>query len=173
MDRKRIPRIIAVLKEAGIRVIVLPMAVSFHLSRKRACRAETLLFDDHIDRSASLIRGREGGLFLVVDPGYRTGSLLDPLPVSKSVDWLRRICEDAEIEVVSPGRLTVPYGTAAVQLSNGKVLVSGGCDEMLQLLGDIVGAENVIATKVPLNAYPVFAAAGIHCLVTERPKPVI
>lgn len=44
---------------------------------------------------------------------------------------------------------------------------------MMALASEIVGAENFAATKTPVVHYPVFAGAGIHCLVTEYPKPLV
>jgi len=67
----------------------------------------------------------------------------------------------------------VPYATAVMQFKNGKTLATGGDEELLVTLEDVVGSGNLHVTEIPFSAYPVFASAGLHCLVTETPGPLI
>jgi hypothetical protein len=165
-------KVISQLTEAGMKVAFIPYALFYGLSP----RGETkLLFHhSHIDLSASLLRGRDGGFHLILDPQYRTGALADPLPVAASIDLVRKKCDEIEVEVHVPRKgLSIPFATAMIQFENGKVLAAKGDDEILGIAAEIAGAENIKITDVPIVQYPIFGGAGLHCLVTENPLPLI
>jgi hypothetical protein len=161
------------LKEKGMRITLIPHAIFFALSREMKGKPISTYYESHIDRSASLLRGKDGDYYLVLDPYYRTGPLAAPLSVQKSIDLVRKICEKNGIEVRVPASLSVPYGTSAVQCDDEKVLVTGGEEEILSTFADIVEGRNLYITEISLSAYPVFAGAGLHCLIAERPIPLI
>jgi len=60
-----------------------------------------------------------------------------------------------------------------VQFTSGDVLVTGGDEGTLAAVAEIVGNKHVLTTGVAISRYPVFAAAGIHCLITESPRPLM
>jgi len=161
------------LQEEGIRVTILPHPIFACLSREGQGKNLALYYEFHMDRSASLLKGRDEEHYLVLDPGYRTGTLTSPLTAQESIDLVRKECEKHGILVRVPKSLSVPYGTSAVQFDDGKVLASGGDEAVLNTFADIVGSENLYVTDVPISAYPVFAAAGLHCLITEKPGPLV
>jgi hypothetical protein len=168
MERWTIDR----LREKGMHIATLPFAISARISRRNGAIL-SLSYETHLDRGGSLIEGRDGGLHLILDPGYRTGRLIDPLPVRKSIELVRRACEKIQVKVHVPRGLSVPYGISLVQFQDRKVLASGGDDGILACLEDILGSENLRTTEVPISSYPVFAAAGLHCLITENPDPLV
>jgi hypothetical protein len=170
----RVPRARAfdILRERGMTIAAIPQPIACRIDR-RSGRAVELTYDDHLDRSAALLRDGDGRCHLVLDPGYRTGPVTLPLSVESSIDRVRRICDRIEVEVHVPERISVPYATAAVQLSGGKVLAAGGDSGVLNSCGEVAGPENVVSTRLSIEAYPVFAAAGLHCLVTELPEPLV
>ncbi len=170
---KKKNKIIRRLQERGLKMTIIPCPIFAHFSRESRGRILSLYYEFHIDRSASLLKGRDGEYYLVLDPGYRTGSLMEPLAVQKSIDLVREECERNGVHVRVPKSLSVPYATSAVQFDNGEVLVTGGDEEVLNTMADIVGSENLHVTGVPISAYPVFGAAGLHCLITENPGPLI
>lgn len=170
---KKKNKIFSRLQEKGMKMTILPYPIFTCLSREDNGRSLSLYYEFHMDRSASLLKGRDGEYYLVLDPGYQTGSLIDPLPVQKSIDLVRKECERNSVHVRVPKSLSVPYATSAVQFDNGKVLATGGDRETLNTFADIVGSENLYVADVPISAYPVFAAAGLHCLITENPGPLI
>jgi hypothetical protein len=173
INRKRENKVLDQLKEKGMKIILIPHAICFALSREERGRPISTYYESHIDRSASLLKGKDGRYYLVMDPGYRTGKLIDPLSGQKSIGLVRKICEENGIEVHVPTSLSIPYGTSVVQFENGKVMATGKDEEVLSTFADIVGSRNLYVTEVPILAYPVFAGAGLHCLVTERPRPLI
>ncbi|MBI5057503.1 MAG: hypothetical protein HZB61_12895 [Nitrospirae bacterium] len=160
------------LREKGIRTTVLPHALFYGISRRRKGKSFSLHYDFHIDRSASLLKGKDNEYYLLLDPGYRTGPLMSPLSAQRSIDIIRGICDRSEVHVRVPEKVSVPYGTAVVQFHDGKVLMSSGDDAVLSTVEDIVGSGNLHVTGIPVAAYPVFTAAGLHCLITEKPSPL-
>jgi hypothetical protein len=132
-----------------------------------------LTHDRHLDRSMALLRDGDGTQHLIVDPGYRTGPLTAPLPVSRSIDLLRRACDRLEVELHVPESISVPYATCAVQLPGSSVLMTGGDVGVLECVREFIPPERVLTTRTPWVAYPVFASAGLHCLVTELPEPLL
>jgi len=173
INRRRKNRVFNQLREMGMKITFIPQAIFFALSREGRGRPISTYYESHIDRSASLLKGKDGDYYLIIDPGYRTGPLIDLLPAQKSIDLVRKICEENGIRVRIPTSLSVPYGTSAIQFKNGKVLATDGDEELLSTLADIVGTENLYMTDIPFSAYSIFAAAGLHCLITERPEPFI
>jgi len=167
-DRKTLER----LREKGMQIVNLPYALSSRLSRENGTTL-SVYYETHLDRSGSLLEGKDGNFHLILDPGFRTGKLNDPLSVHKSIELVRRACERIQVQVHVPKGLSIPYGTSMVQFKDHKVLATSGDDEILTCLSDIVGSENLHVTDVAITTYPVFACAGLHCLITEDPAPLI
>lgn len=159
------------LRELGMRIAVLPNAIFLELTPDGV--PVTLFHEGHLDRSASLIRGRDGGYYLLCDRSYTTGLLDRPFSPDRSIDELRRACEPVEVEVRLPRARTLPYATSVVQFEDGRVLVSGGDESVVETLADLVGQESLIVTRLAIRHYPAVAAAGLHCLVTEMPHPLL
>ncbi|MBW2053803.1 MAG: hypothetical protein JRI85_16445 [Deltaproteobacteria bacterium] len=173
LNRTSESRVFNLLKDKGMKIAAIPLALFYQLSRKGKGRRMSLYYDFHIDRSASLLRGKDGGYHLVLDPAYRTGELASPMPASESVALVRKACEKIQVRLHVPRSVQVPYATAVMQFKNGKTLATGGDEELLVTLEDVVGSGNLHVTEIPFSAYPVFASAGLHCLVTETPGPLI
>lgn len=165
-------KVISQLRDAGMKVAFIPYALFYGLSQKGEIK--TLFHHSHIDLSCSLLKGKDGGIHLILDPGYRTGPLSDTLSVGSSLDLVRKNCAEIGIEVHVPRKpLSIPFGTAMVQFENGRVLATGGDEEVLATVADIVGSENIKVTGVPIVQYPLFGGAGLHCLITENPLPLL
>ncbi|MBN1625968.1 MAG: hypothetical protein JW944_05540 [Deltaproteobacteria bacterium] len=165
-------KVISQLMDMGIKAAFLPYALFYGLSPKG--EKAFIFHHSHIDLSASLIKGKDGEFHLIIDPDYRTGPLSDPLSVQASLDLVRRNCTEIGVKVhVLREPLNVPFSTAMVQFGNGKILATGGDDELLETISDIVSSENIRATDIPILQYPVFGGAGLHCLVTENPLPIL
>ncbi|MDH4358420.1 MAG: hypothetical protein OEV37_00515 [Candidatus Berkelbacteria bacterium] len=150
-----------ILIESGIKTQPLPNPI---------CRSpEGLSLNDHLDRTAGLVEDSKGNLHLVVDPQYHSGTQSAPISPAESADEIRRRCEHLSIAVHTPRRLAVPFSVGVCQLPNGKILATSG-DDVEELLAGIVGEDRVVTTDIPLECYPAFVFAGIHCLVTELPR---
>lgn len=169
----RIPNVLRRLKDRGMEVAAIPQALFYCLSRRGKGRPESLRYETHLDRSATLLMGADGGYHLLLDPHYRTGELTSPLSQERSITLVRRACEKIDVQVHVPKRGSVPYATAAVQFGSGEVLMTGNDEETLTAVAGIVGRKNVRVTDIAISHYPVFAGAGIHCLITETPRPLV
>ena len=147
-------------REAGLNIAVVSACYT------REC--ESYFSDPHIDRVASLVEGVDGGMHLLLDPQYVGYDYKERLP-TEPIDVVKRSCEPLEIEVHTPKRMMLPYSVSVLQLPNGNVVMTSGDEVMYDLVCEIVGEDRVFLTPVPIRAYPAYAYAGIHCLVTEYP----
>ena len=68
------------LRARGIRITAIPQPLMYQLDRTSGLPME-LQYGHHLDRSATLLEGKDGGHYLVLDPGYRTGPLTAPLSI--------------------------------------------------------------------------------------------
>jgi hypothetical protein len=109
----------------------------------------------------------------MLDPGYRSGPLTSPWSVEDSIARVRRICDRIGVEVQVPEKAVSPFATSAVDLGDCGILITGGDPGVRECCAAFAGSDTVIATRVSLEAYAVFAAAGVHCLVTEMPEPLV
>lgn len=168
------PRDIAVFSEMGIKVGILPFPVSrsFSLSGPK----NKSFGNDHIDRVACLIRGKERKLHLVVDPLIHTTDWKDykhvrwmPRFPRESMEKIEHTCEAMGINVCYPKGLEVPYSLNLIQFPDSRVLMTGGDETVAEIIGEIVGKENLFKTPIPIRFFPVWAYAGIRCLVSEAP----
>lgn len=172
LGRIRERNVIHRLREKGMKISIIPYALFYRISGKNGMK-HALYYDHHIDRSASLLVGKDGGYHLIIDPAYRTGPLANPLSVDKSLEIVRAACDKIDVQVHVPKRITVPYASSVVQFGDGNVLAAGKDHEIAATLSDIVGSDNICCTDIAVKCYPVFTSAGLHCLVTESPKPLI
>ncbi len=165
-------RIISTLRDRGMQIAFVPYALFYGLSP--GGERKSLFHHSHIDLSASVLTGKDSDFHLIIDPAYRTGPLSDPMTVHRSLDLVRKNCAEIGVEVHVPRRpLNIPFATAMVQFENGKVLATGGDEEVLATVADIVGSGNLITTDAPVVQYPLFGGAGLHCLITENPLPLL
>jgi len=155
------------LRDRGLRVVEIPAGIFGTIDQEG--HLSGLFYDHHIDRAAGLVRGPDGTGHLLLGPGYRTGPLNAPLDAHESIAVVRRICEAAGIQVHGIPDTALPYATSLVQSPEGTVVISGGNESVAEVLETIIGAEAVVPTALPITHFPVFASAGIHCLVTESP----
>ncbi len=155
------------LRERGLKVVEIPAGIFCTIDQEGA--TTNLFFDPHIDRLGGLLRGKDGQLHLIFGPGYRTGPLDNPLDAMESADLVHRIAEASGITLHLLPDGALPYGASLVQSTNGAVVVTGGDPSVAALLEILLGANNVVPTRTPITHFPIFASAGIHCLVTESP----
>ncbi|MFH0952536.1 MAG: hypothetical protein V1838_05170 [Patescibacteria group bacterium] len=138
-------------------------------------------FNDHIDRVGCLLRGRDGRLHHIGDPhccvikwrGRDKIPLWYVLPELESIVTIRSRLRKLGIVDHGPNELTIPYAMNLVQFPDDRVLMTSGDPGMQNLVEDIVGADKVVTTPVPIRYFPVWKYAGIRCLVNEAPMPLL
>lgn len=167
-----------VLEGEGIEVGTFPSPLNFRVATGSGTMS--LFSSDHIDRVACLLQGKDGLLYLVVDPGIKTADWTRP---ANGKPWSVRNAEDTtkyleaslyhhNIRVRSPATMKVPYALNLLQFPDGRVLMTGGDPHVKALVASIVGERNVFETPIPIRYYPVIMRAGIRCLVSEAPMPI-
>ena len=127
--------------------------------------------EDHIDFTAGLLEDQRGNLHLIVDPKWHSG-FTDPFAgprfgPKETIERVRSVCEKLEITLHVPKTLTVPLSIGFVQFENGHVLMTGGDDNVAEIVANIIGSEKVHQTEIPIQHYPVWSNAGVHCIIGQ------
>ena len=175
-SKPEIPREITIL---GIRVGLFPPPLTIRLVSGQVKR-QRVYFNDHIDREACLIKGKDNQPHLVVNPRIESAEWIGryaypswkPLSTDRTLSLIRKRCEPLSIKVHTPKKMLVPYALNLIQFPDGRVLMTGGDDAVKETIADIVGEENVFCTDIPIHYFPVWMQAGIHCIVSEAPTPL-
>lgn len=170
------PKGLQEIKELGIKIGLLPTPLSVAFSGTKVIRSS---INDHIDRSACLIRGKKGKPHLVLDPKISTAiskpqrggkRILTLRPFPKTQKEIRDTCKSLGIEVHYPKRLEVPYSLNLVQFPDNRVLMTAGDHPAEKVIEKIVGKDKVFKTKVPIRFIPTWTYGGIRCLIGEAPR---
>lgn len=127
---------------------------------------------DHLDRAASLIQGKDGKAYLLVDSNYANPDL--PL---KEQYWpmIESTCKELDITPVIVPRMpsSIPYALNLQQFADITVLMTSG-DEMLKyVVEDIVGKDKVKVTSRPIIYYPLYRRGGIRCMMVCAPERIV
>jgi len=168
------PDDLAPLHAAGLQVGILPLPVAVFCTMEGV--TDRVFFNDHWDRYACLVTGRDGGKHLILDPCVMTAAWVDVerkswalVNPADSEKVIRTVCEPLGVTVHRLPGLEVPYALNLIQLADGRILMTGGDDIARGVLEELVGTNQVFTTEAPICHYPVFAQAGIRCLVSEAP----
>lgn len=174
------PTKLAELKEIakmGINIGLLPLPVTGMFTATEGI--PRFFLNDHLDRVACLIRGKDGKLHLIVDPLISTADWKNsnqnswrPRFPEETIKEMKNICQALGIEVHCPTRMEVPYSLNLIQFPDNRVLMTNGDESVARLINEIVGEENVFKTPIPIRYFPVWVHAGIRCLVSEAPEPL-
>lgn len=166
------------LVDEGLAVAKLPLPV---VSIYTAAEVTDRTFgNDHLDRIGCLLEDRRAQLHLVVDPCFiaqrwlgQPGHLWEPMFPEVILPLLRDRCQPLGITVHVPSELRVPYALNLLQFPDRRVLMTTGDAALEALVRDIVGRGFVETTEIPIRYFPVYKYAGIRCLVSEAPLPVL
>jgi len=169
-----------IIKKAGMRVARFPPMLISRFSKSRN-KPVSFAYNDHLDRGACFIKGRDDKLYLVVDPALVTadwekptdGCLWQYRSAQDTKEYLKRIMDPLGVTVCWPKKIEVPYALNLVQFPDGKVLMTGGDRGVRALIAGIVGEKNVFVTPIPIRCYPVWLYGGIGCLIGEIPDSLL
>jgi len=166
---KGTPAPIDQLRELGLKVGVLPIAID---QIPIPGRCNWYVPGDHIDLVCGLVKGKDGCLHLITDPapyhhflGVQNRPLRGP---KQTLEVYQRVCDEMGIVLHVPERLSVPASINFVQFDDGRVLMTGGDEEVAGILSDIV--PEVRTTEIPIRCIPSWCKAGIRCLIGQWPK---
>ena len=162
---------------AGMKTVMFPAPVMGFL--KDGSLTGQLAFFGHCDWVSCLVSDTRGGLHLVVDHNIVTASVINDsaqswrsMLLDETMSVLHRACESKGITVHRAPRSTVPYSLNLQQFFDGRILMTGGATEVTEMLRSITG-QQIVTTSVPIQYYPAWMYAGIHCLVTEFPRSLL
>ena len=153
--------------EVNLGLIPLPVSSIFSLSS-----IDKAFPNDHLDRVACLIEGKDEKLHLIVDPKIHTykkdesQNWIIQKP-EESLEDIRKVCDSLGIELHRPKKTEIPYVLNLVQFEDKRILMTGGDECVHQLISEIVGEDMVITTEVPIQLYPTFNRAGIGCIINK------
>lgn len=149
-----------------VRIGYLPLAGCSWIDATGRYLARGKPVNDHLDRVACLLLDQRGRPHLLVDPEYYRFSQRSGMLNSCLIDTT---CLELGIELHVLSRLTVMCSLNLEQFDDGKVLMTGGDEEVHELVGALVGKATVIQTEIPICAYPLFKGAGVRCLIGYLP----
>ncbi len=165
------------LEKAGLRIAQLPTPFGCTIMNDVI---KSIFTNDHIDRIGALLLGKNNQLHLVIDPQLCTAKWKkggvppwDVVGTEESIKKIGAICEPLGIKVHVPRFLSVPYSLNLIQFSDRRVLMTGGDDDVAEIVGNIVGDSNVCRTELPIKFFPVWMYGGIRCLINDAPLPIL
>lgn len=156
------------LKAVGLKVGILPNPLMGTIVGKYV----NVSSNDHLDRVAALILGRDNQPHLIIDPLYWSGSAKKQNKPARTVEIVRRICGELGVELHVPKApsLKIPYSLNMSQFPDGRVLMTCGDEPVTEVVEGIVGKENLYLTEAPILLHPIFRYSGIRCLVGQVPS---
>ncbi|MFH1183169.1 MAG: hypothetical protein V1690_02825 [Candidatus Moraniibacteriota bacterium] len=153
-----------------------PLAKKIGTDTGRGC----FFTNDHLDRIGSLLIDQRGKYHLVVDPLIWTAWWEDKISKvwfqegpEKTMERLKRACGPLGIKVHQPKTLAIPYALNLIQFSDGRVLMTNGDEDVAELVGSLVGKNNLYITPIPIRYHPTWLYAGIRCLIGDAPTPLM
>lgn len=159
------------LEKTGIRVGFLPHHIMFEIDQRASVQG--FIPDDHLDRTKALVEDRKGRLHLLVAPGNPSGfrhPWKDPaIGADEALELCRRTCGTLGIEVHVPKAISIPGVLNLHQFQDGRVIMTGGDDEVAAMVESLVGRKNVYQTPVPIALWPAQVHGGIRCLIGDLP----
>lgn len=156
------------IKRLGIRIGLLPLPACTTFSLKGI--SSKFSFNDHLDRVACLLQGKDSNLHLVVDPQIHSVNWKGLCSPKETLERIRSACEPLGIMVHCPKKLEVPYSLNLVQFPDGRVLMTSGDEAVAEVVIEIVGKDKAFGTPIPIRFLPVWAYAGIRCFTNGLPK---
>jgi hypothetical protein len=128
--------------------------------------------NDHLDRVAPLLKGKDQQDYLLLDKNYADGS--HPLYGSY---WplIKESCQKQGVTpvVVDRPRGSIPYALNLEQFYDGTVLLTGGDPVVQKIVEQIVGKEKTHTTSRPIIYYPLYRQGGIRCMLLHAPQKMV
>ncbi len=124
--------------------------------------------NNHLDRVAAFIRGKDGKDYLLVDKNYFRES---KPPWGSYAREVATVCAELEVTliIVSKKPEDAPYSLNLVQFADNSVFMTNGHSALRRQVSEIVGADHVFTTNKPVIYFPVLRRGGIRCLTLNVP----
>lgn len=148
----------------------LPHPLAIELDTRNGSRK--VFTNDHLDRTAALIVGKDGKDYLVLDEHYVNESYP---PYGDYWNQIQRECRKLGVIpiVLERGPGSIPYAINLEQFFDGTVLCTGEDFALKVVLGQIVGLDKIKVTNKPIIFYPIFRQGGIRCMLLFAPEKIV
>lgn len=134
--------------------------------------SKTVFPNDHLDRVAAFIKGRDTHDYLLLDANYVAET---QAPYGKYWDRIKEACEQLDVTPVVVKRKpeSIPYALNLDQFVDGTVLLTGGDNILTEIVSQIVGDDKVHTTHRPIVLYPLYRYGGIRCMTLHAPQTLV
>ncbi|MCL4418520.1 hypothetical protein M1146_00275 [Patescibacteria group bacterium] len=128
--------------------------------------------NDHLDRVAAFVKGKDDKDYLLLDSHYVSQS---QFPYGQHWAAIKKACKRLDVKPVVIDRKpeSVPYALNLEQFADNTVLLTGGDNDLTQVVGQIVGADKVHNTAIPIIFYPILRNGGIRCMLLHAPAKIV
>lgn len=148
------------LNQQGVRVGLLPVV------EQRGNHDEDMdeFCSDHIDGHCSLVEEKGGNLVLLVAESYYQQSEI-------TRDYMSEATRKIGANLVVIGDNNLPHlAFNLIQLGDLSIVMTSGAQPLQRVLEDLVGANQVYTTKIPIEVIPKELWAGIRCMTNLMPE---
>ena len=138
----------------------------------RESKTSNIFPNDHLDRVAAFIKGKDNKGYLLLDSHYVSES---QAPYGDHWTGIKEACQKLDVSPVVVDRKpsSVPYALNLEQFADGTVLLTGGDNTLTEYMKQIVGADKVYTTDRPIIFYPLYRNGGIRCMLLHAPQKII
>ena len=172
-----------VVREAGLALVKIPLFRSTCLGSIGEEQEDAgPSVNNHLDRVAALITDAAGRDHLIVDPTIEAALFetphptreFEPVGVETWGPMLKARAARAGVNLrMATEQMGVPYALNLLQLENGNVVMTSGCEATRRQVEEIVGKGRVYTTDVPIQYYPTHLRAGLRCLTGDAPPQAL
>ncbi len=128
--------------------------------------------NDHIDRVAAFITGKDNKDYLLLDSHYIAEF---QAPYGNHWTGIKEACQKLDVTPVVIDRkpASIPYALNLEQFADGTVLLTGGDSSLTESVRQIVGVDKVYVTSRPVIFYPLYRNGGIRCMLLPAPQKIV
>lgn len=148
----------------------LPFALAAEIDT--SSKTKKIFPNDHLDRVAAFIKGKDEVGYLLLDRNYVDQS---QFPYGQHWRCIKDACQKLTVTPIVIDRKpeSIPYALNLEQFADGNVLLTGGDDNLTKSVQQLVGANKVHVTDKPVIYYPLYRNGGIRCMLLHAPQKVV
>ncbi len=125
--------------------------------------------NNHLDRAAAFIKGKDGRDYLLLDPYYYDEA---KWPWGSYAREINDACMEIDVKpiVIDKSGTDTPYALNLVQFEDESVFMTNGSPSLKLIVEEIVGSGKVFTTSNPIIYFPILRKGGLRCLTLSIPK---
>lgn len=128
--------------------------------------------NDHLDRVASFIKGKDNKDYLLLDSHYVAES---QAPYGQHWGCIKEACQKLDVTpmVIDRKSDSIPCALNLEQFADGTVLLTGGDSNLAESVRQLVGVDKVHVTGRPIIYYPLYRNGGVRCMLLHAPQKIV